>query len=248
MEKTRVNREKEWHNRTFGSDVRAKTDKFYSIFGRLYSEQNKAIAENLQKDTTVFLDYGCGSGHYLIQHAPMIKKGVGIDISEALIDRAKAEKHHANIENLEFSVMDAMQTSFANNSFDIIHGQAILHHLDLEKSLEEIKRILKPDGKAFFAEPLDTNFLIKWYRKRTPEARTADEQPLRKRDIKLIKLLFPGAEIKHYFCFALLAVPFRNRKSFGAILSLLCAIDNLLLSKYSPFKWLAWYCTIVLKK
>jgi hypothetical protein len=103
-------------------------------------------------------------------------------------------------------------------------------------------------GTAFFVEPLDTNFLIKLYRKITPKARTADEQPLRKKDIKLIKSLFPEAEINYYFCFSLLAVPFRKSKIFNKILWLLNCIDKLILNSKSPFKWLAWVCTIKLKK
>jgi hypothetical protein len=78
-------------------------------------------------------------------------------------------------------------------------------------------------GSSF--EPLDTNLFIKLYRKMTPKARTDDEQPLRKRDIKLIKSLFPMAEIHYYFCFSLLAAPFRNRKIFYKMLSIINFID-----------------------
>jgi hypothetical protein len=82
----------------------------------------------------------------------------------------------------------------------------------------------------------------------TPKARTDDEQPLRKRDIKLIRSLFPMAEIHYYFCFSLLAVPFRNKKIFNKMLRILNSIDKIILAKRSPFKWLAWCCSIVLKK
>jgi len=242
----RVNREKEWHNATFGSDARKKTSKFYSVFIILEKELDKRIIENLCKDTTVFLDYGCGSGSKSIEFASMIKQGIGIDISEERINLAKLKT--INNDNLDFLIMDAMNTSFENGYFDIIHGSAILHHLDLKECLEEIKRILKDGGTAFFVEPLDTNFLIKFYRKMTPEARTADEQPFRKKDIKLIKSIFPNTEVKHYFFLSLLAVPFRNYKIFGIMLSVLFFIDKILLNRYSPLKWLAWSCVIVLKK
>jgi hypothetical protein len=82
----------------------------------------------------------------------------------------------------------------------------------------------------------------------TPGARTPDEQPLRKKDIKLIKLLFPKAEINYYFCFSLLAVPFRKTKIFNKMLEILYSIDKIILNKKSRFKWLAWTCSIILKK
>jgi len=249
MDETRVNREKEWHNSTFGHDARKKLGKFYSIVNPIHKKWDETTAGNFRKDTTVFLDYGCGAGLYLIRQASMIKKGIGIDISEALINQAVTEMKAANAENLEFLVMDAMNTSFENDYFDIIHGHAILHHMDLTKSLEEIKRILKDDGKAFFVEPLDTNYIIKMYRKITPSARTADERPFEKKDIKLIKQLFPGTKIKYYFCLSLLAVPFRKQKKlFEKMLKILFFLDEILLNEHSPFKWLAWSCAIVLKK
>jgi len=246
--KDRVNREKEWHNVSFVSGVRSKAYKFYSICDIKDKEWDEKIIKNLQKDTTVFLEYGCGHGQYLIKYASMVKMGMGIDISETLINHAQMEMKSQNVNNLEFSVMDAMNTSFENGYFDIIHGSAILHHLDLKKSLLEIKRILKDGGKAFFDEPLDTNLLIKIYRKMTPEARTVDEQPLRRKDIKLIKSLFPETEIIYYGCLLLLAVPFRNYKVFNKLLQIFYSMDKILLNKYSPFKWLGWCCTIVLKK
>ena len=63
-------------------------------------------------------------------------------------------------------------------SFDIAYGSGILHHLNLNKSLNELKRILKKDGKIIFIEPMATNPFINLYRKFTPNARTSDEHPL----------------------------------------------------------------------
>jgi ubiquinone/menaquinone biosynthesis C-methylase UbiE len=142
----RVQREKEWHNETFETDVRRETGKFYSIFYLLINEFDTIIIEYLKNTTTVFLDYGCGTGHYLMNFSSKIKKGIGIDISEALINHAKQKIKEKNINNLEFIVMDAMNTSFEDNYFDVIHGQSILHHLDLKKSLIEIRRLLHGGG------------------------------------------------------------------------------------------------------
>ena len=44
--------------------------------------------------------------------------------------------------------------------------------------LNEISRILKPNGKLLFIEPLGTNPLINFYRKLTPKSRSKDEHPL----------------------------------------------------------------------
>ena len=144
--------------------------------------------------------------------------------------------------------MDAMNTTFENDKFDVIRGSAILHHLDLQLSLIELKRILKKDGVAFFTEPLDTNPFIKLYRKLTPNARSIDEQPLRIRDIKLIKSIFPNTKVYYFSFLALLATPFYKSKCFTGILAILSFFDKIILNKASPFKWLAWYCMLILRK
>jgi ubiquinone/menaquinone biosynthesis C-methylase UbiE len=245
MEKERVIREKEWHNRIHGSDVRDSTGKFYSVIDKV--TQHKYV-EYMDCNATILLDYGCGKGYYVIGVANYIKEGIGIDISEAFIEEAKVTAHDKKIENLEFFVMDAMNTSFDDNKFDIIRGNGILHHLDIKKSLCEIRRILKVGGTAYFFEPLATNPFIELYRRFTPHKRTVDEQPFRKKELKIIKSIFPECEIEYANCFTLLAVPFRNLKNFDKILKMLRCIDNYILSNSSPFRWLAWTCYLTLYK
>jgi SAM-dependent methyltransferase len=46
-----------------------------------------------------------------------------------------------------------MNLSYTNNSFDVVCGSSVLHHLDLIKSYKEIFRVLKPEGRMVFAEP-----------------------------------------------------------------------------------------------
>jgi len=43
---------------------------------------------------------------------------------------------------------------FADESMDIMHGEAVLHHLDISMSSREIARVLKPGAKAAFKDLL----------------------------------------------------------------------------------------------
>jgi tRNA/tmRNA/rRNA uracil-C5-methylase (TrmA/RlmC/RlmD family) len=92
----RICREKKWHNQTYGTDTRISARKFYSIFNTIILTRDKIVRENLNHDNTVLLDYGCGSGYYLISVAQYIKRGIGIDISESYIDRAKSLSQNRN--------------------------------------------------------------------------------------------------------------------------------------------------------
>lgn len=246
----RVAQEKEWHNQTYGTDVRSSTQKYYAVLkkeGGIAGFRDQLVLENADPESCVFLDYGCGDGRYLASMANHFKSGVGIDISDSRIESAKAFAKESGIDNAAFHVMDAMNTTFEDSTFDIITGNAILHHLDLTVSLNEIKRILKPDGKAYFIEPLATNPIIELYRKLTPKKRTVDEQPFRSRELRLVKSIFPETEMDYFGCFALLAVPFRNSKRFDKISAFLERVDKRFLGRKSPFKKLAWCCLLTLK-
>ena len=71
-------------------------------------------------------------------------------------------------------------------------------------ALDEICRVLKPNGKILFAEPLDMNPVGKLVRALTKKARTEDEQPLRVCDITEIKKRFHT----QFFYEEFLSVPF----------------------------------------
>ncbi len=95
------------------------------------------------------LEIGCGTGLFTKKVYEKTKAQItAIDISEDLLAIAKKK-----LPELNFKIDDAMALSFENNSFDAVYGSSILHHLDFDKSLEEIIRVLKPGGRFVFAEP-----------------------------------------------------------------------------------------------
>jgi ubiquinone/menaquinone biosynthesis C-methylase UbiE len=184
----------------------------------------------------------------LVNYAKKTKKGIGIDISNKEIEKAENKRKTNGIDNIIFRVMDAMNTEFPDKTFDVIHGNAILHHLDLKKSIIEIKRILKDKGVGIFIEPLSTNPVIELYRKLTPKLRTHDEQPFRRKELKMIKYYFPNMKIKYFGFFTLLGVIFRKRKCFNRILEILYLLDDIILGNKSPLKYFAWVCVIEIRK
>ncbi|MBL7980155.1 MAG: class I SAM-dependent methyltransferase [Bacteroidetes Order II. Incertae sedis bacterium] len=133
------------------------------------------------------LDYGCGRGalsmKLLNNHA---QKVCGIDISEVYIKDCIAQATAAGYspQSYDFQVMDAHQLTFPDESFDLIVGYGILHHLEPLVALNEIYRVLKPRGRVLLQEPLADNPLLRIFRHFTPEARTEDEAPFTKEQIQ----------------------------------------------------------------
>lgn len=154
----------------------------------------------------VVLDYGCGRGP---DTAGLIRRGArhvtGIDISEAEIDEARAAAENGGFaDRTDFLVADGHATGFSDAAFDLVVGDSILHHLDLRSALEEIRRILRPGGRAVFSEPLAHNPILRIGRALTPSARTADEHPFTTADWDLCAEVFPGF---HHFEREFLTIP-----------------------------------------
>ena len=144
----------------------------------------------------VVLDYGCGPG-YLTSY--LIEKGAvsvtGIDVSEGEIEQARVKAQQEGVESMtRFLVADAHATEFADDSFDLVVGDSILHHLDLRVALVELRRILRPGGRAVFMEPMWHNPILRVGRALTPTARTPDEHPLTTSDWELCAELFGNFE------------------------------------------------------
>jgi ubiquinone/menaquinone biosynthesis C-methylase UbiE len=95
------------------------------------------------------LEIGCGTGlftrkFYEATHANI----TAIDISDDLLETARQLLPEAN-----FMIDDAMHLSQPDNTFKVVFGSSVLHHLEFEASLNEIYRVLQPGGRMIFAEP-----------------------------------------------------------------------------------------------
>jgi SAM-dependent methyltransferase len=87
-------------------------------------------------------------------------------------------------------------------SFDMVHGQDILHHLPGAPFAREIARILAPDGHAVFSENCANNPLLMFARNRLcgrfgiPKWSTDDEYPLTKQKIAEIGSAFRRTRVE----------------------------------------------------
>ena len=154
----------------------------------------------------VVLDFGCGAGDFSLYLAGRGAIVHGIDISEELISMAERSIAGSDY-HVEFFVSDAHRTEFPDHFFDFVFGNGILHHLDLETAYNELARILKPTGKAFFMEPLARHPAVRLVRRLTPRARSIDERPLTLHDINLAEGFFKEVLQEEYFLLSVAAAP-----------------------------------------
>jgi SAM-dependent methyltransferase len=118
-----------------------------------------------------------------------------INIAQAELEAGRAQSAKLQFP-CDFCEMDAHKLDFPDASFDLVFGVAILHHLDFALAMQEIHRVLRKGGKIVFMEPLRHNPVARIVRWLTPHARTPDELPLGRSELRLIGRNF---EVDHYY-------------------------------------------------
>jgi len=246
MNLTEINlREKDFHNKLQSKKTGRFENIFYKALYNMYDDFNKYIYEKSKKK--IVLDYGCGVGSITQKIANSNPaKLVGIDISEISIDKATKSAKNLSLQ-IEYSVDNCEKTKFEEKTFDLVFGSGILHHLNLNKAVTEIKRVLKIEGEMVFIEPLGTNPLINFYRKLTPRSRSVDEHPFVKKDFNLINSLFKNVNIKYYGFFTLVFFLFYKNPQKSLLFKVLCKLDCYFF-KIEYFKNFAWSVLIIAKK
>lgn len=115
-----------------------------------WARRCRLFSDFIGNSKSLVLEIGCGTGLFTKELAKTDNRIVAIDISDALIARAKQRVHAANV---EFVAGNAYQSKFQPNTFDFIVGSSSLHHLEVDLALKEFSRILKPGGGIMFTEP-----------------------------------------------------------------------------------------------
>ena len=98
------------------------------------------------------LDIACGTGEPAISLAAVLVGDgdvVGVDISPAPLKIAEERAIQRGLSNVTFQQADAHELPFSNNSFDCITSRlGIMFFSDLPRALSEMRRVLKPSGRA----------------------------------------------------------------------------------------------------
>ena len=144
------------------------------------------LKNNIQNRTSKILDVGCGTGKNL-EVFSQYGKVFGIDNSSEAIAFCKKRGHKnirlGNIEKLPYK----------KNTFSAITALDVLEHVDDNKALLEIDRVLRPDGLLIATVPAFNFLWSKWdevlYHKRryTKDSLT---KTLKKNNFKIVKISY----------------------------------------------------------
>ena len=96
------------------------------------------------------LEIGCGTGEFTKRIAQTGADITAVDISPDLLEVARSGITNINV---RFHIQNVEKLDFEDESFDVVIGSSILHHLNLNPALKEVYRVLKNGGMVVFTEP-----------------------------------------------------------------------------------------------
>lgn len=102
------------------------------------------------------LEIGAGTGYFSLNllQLDVIERATATDISQGMLDALGSSARELGLE-VHRVLADAERLPFDDQSFDLVFGHAVLHHIpDLDRALAEFARVLRPGGTiAFCGEP-----------------------------------------------------------------------------------------------
>src|ERR1700751_2247760 len=96
------------------------------------------------------LEVGAGTGYFSLNllRAGVVREVTCTDISPGMVRTLTANAHRLGLD-VTTARADAESLPFADESFDLVLGHAVLHHLpNLERAFAEFHRVLKPGGRS----------------------------------------------------------------------------------------------------
>jgi 2-polyprenyl-3-methyl-5-hydroxy-6-metoxy-1,4-benzoquinol methylase len=120
-----------------------------------HRSKNALILKTVKRfagDKAKIVDLGCGTVNWNTEGFPVL----GIDLNPGMLSKAKKEGRLSN-----FKVASVQKTGLPDQSADMVIVSEVLEHLtDFENAIDEIRRILAPNGVVLVTVPYDTTISL----------------------------------------------------------------------------------------
>ncbi len=113
----------------------------------------RAVAGDADRPYPRAMELGSGTGFFLLNlmQGGVIKQGSVTDLSPGMVRVALRNAEHLGLD-VDGRVADAERIPYDDDTFDLVVGHAVLHHIpDVPAAFREVLRVLKPGGRFVFA-------------------------------------------------------------------------------------------------
>jgi SAM-dependent methyltransferase len=121
--------------------------------GQVLGKLRKLLGAELDEGYDRSLEIGAGTGYFSLNllQAGVVSHATCTDISPGMVSTLSANAERLGL-NVKAARADAESLPFADGSFDLLLGHAVLHHLpNLRRAFAEFHRVLRPGGRIVFA-------------------------------------------------------------------------------------------------
>jgi SAM-dependent methyltransferase len=108
------------------------------------------------------IDLGTGNGHGLVPAAKAVAPAlvVGVDLSNGMLDAARARARAAGVENIQLRNMDVSELEFPDASFDVALASTVFQFVGYSPdALVEWRRVLAPGGRLLMSVPVSLGLI-----------------------------------------------------------------------------------------
>jgi ubiquinone/menaquinone biosynthesis C-methylase UbiE len=99
------------------------------------------------------LDVACGGGLVVCAFAKVVRHATGIDLTPAMLDRARTLAQEQGLTNVTWRQGEALPLPFPDGAFTIVVSRFTFHHfLDPLGVLREMARVCAPGGRVLVAD------------------------------------------------------------------------------------------------
>jgi SAM-dependent methyltransferase len=99
------------------------------------------------------LDVACGPGLLACAFARVVRHATGIDLTPAMLERAREVQRQEGLANLTWQQGDVLPLPYPNGSFSIVSARFAVHHfLNPLAVLKEMRRVCSTGGRVVVAD------------------------------------------------------------------------------------------------
>lgn len=137
-------------------DASVKEEAKFSNFYRDYISKKGLLDSVVCNKNSVVLDFGCGIGRLSYFLAPYVKKVIGVDVSEKMIEVAKLKNAAPNIEYYHINNNNTHEV-LSNFKVDCLFSYWVMQHISderIKELLKDFSALLNKDGKIYIFEQI----------------------------------------------------------------------------------------------
>jgi putative AdoMet-dependent methyltransferase len=127
-------------------------DSSHAVFRDIVVDSIKILDAIEITKSDVVIDFGAGTGTFVIQAAQRCAKVYAVDVSQAMLDIAESKATYAGLSNVEFHHSGFLTYEHTDQPVEAVFTTFAFHHLpDFWKgiALKRLNRMLKPGGQLY---------------------------------------------------------------------------------------------------